>query len=64
MIQLIIVLLKQTIHVTNVIKTIYYQLILALVMFKLKIVKYKLMTCVILVRKVIDYPKIILHVIN
>lgn len=64
MIQLIIVLLKQTIHVTNVIKTIYYQLILALVMFKLIIVKYKLMTCVILVRKVIDYPKIILHVIN
>ena len=64
MIQLIIVLLKQTIHVTNVIKTIYYQLILALVMFKLIIVKYKLMTCVILVRKVIDYLKIILDVIN
>ena len=64
MIQLIIVLLKQTIPVTNVIKTIYYQLILALVMFKLKIVKYKLIICVILVRKIIDYPKIILHVIN
>lgn len=64
MIQLIIVLFKQTIPVTNVIKTIYYQLILALVMFKLIIVKYKLMTCVILVRKVIDYRKIILHVIN